>query len=71
MTDRTGSFPFFNIARDFGVPYPLVLKTVETLEASGFVYATPGASLLIQAVRAAIESERRRRYAVRAEGARS
>lgn len=32
---RTGSFPYFNIARDFGVPYSEVLAMVDDLEING------------------------------------
>ena len=69
------SFPFLKIARDFGLPYGLVIRIVEMFErAEELVGSMPeGADLqgrtaaLTRAIRFAIDREHQRRLHVRAE----
>ena len=60
----SSSYPFFSIAREYGVPYPEVLKIAEVWERGNLgldPYAAVNGTAVVKAVGQALRVERSRR----------
>ncbi len=61
MTERTGSFPFFAISQDLGVPYAEVLAVADFIEKHGLYDPIVGREVYCCVENAVLKENARRR----------